>query len=360
MKIQILVDFDAFWASLSRDILAAEQEAFVETFSFEGDRIGKMLGGLLVDSHARDKRILVDSFSKVMLSDRFRYAPRNWFNSQLRLEARETEALHATLPLSGVKVKYGKPFGHTPRSFFTRNHKKLIVVDDRVVYIGGINFSEHNASWHDMMLRIDDGAIARFLRDDFLASWKGKSAGAIKQFERVALFALNGRANASAFADVLKLIDSAKSSIFIESPYITFPFYDRLRDASHRGVRVTIVTPGANNWSLFADYARWESARCGIDLRFFRKGMSHLKAMLIDDRYLVAGSSNFDFLSYRIYQEIVAIITAPEVIAEFKETILNIDLANSDQVEEQAARNRPGWSQLRRRLLNKGLTVLLD
>jgi len=76
-------------------------------------------------------------------------------------------------------------------------------------------------------------------------------------------------------------------------------------------VTVKIVTPEQNNWRGFANYARLESARSGIDLRLFQGGMSHLKAMLIDGEYLIAGSSNFDYLSYRIHQELLAIITNP-------------------------------------------------
>src|SRR6185369_1589699 len=112
----------------------------------------------------------------------------------------------------------------------------------------------------------------------------------------------DGRHNRRAFQRVLELIDRAQRRVFVESPYITFPFYERLRAAAFRGVEVRIVTPGQNNWRLFRNYARLESARSGIDLRLYRGGMSHLKSMLIDDDYLIAGSSNFDYLSYRLYQ----------------------------------------------------------
>src|SRR6185436_13238768 len=97
MRFQLLVDFDSFWASLSRDIHEASSYAFVQTFSFEGDRIGKMLAESLSASRAPDKRILVDSFSKVVLSDKFLYAPGNWRNAQLRHEADDTRRLHSTL-----------------------------------------------------------------------------------------------------------------------------------------------------------------------------------------------------------------------------------------------------------------------
>ena len=359
MNIAIAVDFDAFWQSLARDIRAAQQRVLVQTFSFEGDCVGIMLADALKHSPVSDKRILVDSFSRAVLSDKFRYAPGNWRNAELRAEAKRTALLQAELRAAGVEIKYGNPLGPTPRRLLTRNHKKLIVIDDRLAYIGGMNFSEHNASWHDMMLRLDDAEIAGFFRADFDAAWRGEKPQATKCFDGIEVSSLDGRSNKAAFARVLELLDQAQESIFVESPYVTFPFYDRLREARRRGVAVTIITPKENNWSHFADYARWESGRCGLDLRLLRSGMSHLKAMLIDDRYLVAGSSNFDFLSYRIYQEILAIITEPKVIADFREQVLEVDLRNSEAASEIAI-SASAWARMRVRLLNRGLSLLLE
>ena len=360
MNIQILVDFDAFWTSLARDIRAAENHVLVQTFSFEGDRVGCLLAEAMIESRAPDKRILADSFSRVVLSDKFLYAPANWFDKQLRREIKATRELHASLKRGGVHVKHGNPFGLSPRRCVTRNHKKLIVIDERVAYIGGINFSEHNAAWHDMMLRLEDAEVARFFCREFLACWNGNSIARSESFPGAELHTLDGRSNRTVFQKVLSLIAQAQSSIFIASPYISFPFYDHLKEASRRGVPVTILTPQTNNWRYFTDYARWESARCGIDLRLYKKGMSHLKAMLVDDQYLVVGSSNFDFLSYRIYEEIVAVITDAEVIESFRSQVMVEDLRNSERVEEQAAVRRSGWDELRLKLFNKGLTVLLE
>ena len=165
------------------------------------------------------------------------------------------------------------------------------------------------------MLRITDPQAVRFLRADFISTWANHNRVRHSQFDGLELFTLDGRNNRQAFQRVLDLIDTARHTIFVESPYITFPFYEPLREATRRGVEVKIVTPAKNNWNYFARYARVEAARSRIDLRLYRGGMSHLKAMLIDDQFLIAGSSNFDYLSYRLYQEILAVITEPEVIS---------------------------------------------
>ena len=264
----------------------------------------------------------------------------------------------AQLEAAGIKIKFTNPYGLSPRRLLSRNHKKLIVIDSTTAYIGGINFSEHNAAWHDLMLRITDPKAVRFLRTDFISTWANHNRVRHSQFDGLELFTLDGRNNRQAFQRVLDLIDTARHTIFVESPYITFPFYEPLREATRRGVEVKIVTPAKNNWNYFARYARVEAARSRIDLRLYRGGMSHLKAMLIDDQFLIAGSSNFDYLSYRLYQEIVAVITEPEVISEFRERVMLRDVADSFAVDCRATAVGKHWLSLQTRLLDAALTIL--
>jgi len=358
MNSELLVDFGEFWARLSEDIRSAETSVFVQTFAFEGDAIGRQLSVALLSSTAADKRVLADSFTRVVLSDRFRYSPANLFDDELRHEARETAAMMSELEADGVEIRFTNPYGLSPRRLLSRNHKKLIVLDNRVAYIGGINFSEHNAAWHDMMLRIEDETVAQFLRADFLATWDGLNQVEHRNFDGIEFFTADGRANRAAFQRVLDLIDGARQSVFVESPYITFPFYERLRAASRRGVTVRIVTPEQNNWRFFANYARLESARSGIDLRLFQGGMSHLKAMLIDGETLIAGSSNFDYLSYRIHQELLAVITNPEIVADFSRRVMAPDLANARSVECTASTLSKQWLSWKMKLLDAAMEVL--
>jgi len=358
MKADLLVNYNEFWTRLSEDLGAAQRSVFVQTFALEGDAVGKQLSVALLASAATDKRVLADSFTRVVLSDRFRYSPVNFFDQELRHEARETAAMMDELNDHGVEIRFTNPYGLSPRRLLSRNHKKLIVLDGRVAYIGGINFSEHNAAWHDMMLRLEDDAVAAFLRDDFLATWDGRNRVAHQRFEGMEIFTADGRANRAAFQRVLDLIDDAKRTIFVESPYITFPFYERLRAATRRGVTVKVVTPGQNYWRFFANYARLESARSEIDLRLFQGGMSHLKAMLIDGEYLIAGSSNFDYLSYRIHQELLAVITIPEVVADFSRRVMAPDLANARSVECTASALSKQWLSWKMKLLDVAMEVL--
>ncbi len=358
MPTELLVNFDEFWTRLNADIASARQSVLVQTFAFEGDAIGRKLSAALLSSAAPDQRVLADSFTRIVLSDRFKYSPANYFDKDLRDEAKQTAAMMSELKNAGVQIRFTNPYGATPRALLSRNHKKLIVIDASVAYIGGINFSEHNAAWHDMMLRVDDQDAVRFLAEDYESSWNGKDRLAKIRTRDLELFTLDGRQNRPAFQRVLDLIDDAQDSIFVESPYITFPFYEHLREATRRGVDVKIVTPQANNWSYFANYARLESARSGIDLRLYRNGMSHLKAMLIDGKYLVAGSSNFDYFSYRIYQEVVAIFTGAPLIADFRARVMLPDLANSVAIDCRASALSKQWLGVQMRMLDAALTIL--
>jgi len=357
MTTELLIDFDEFWSRLNEDIRLAQQSVFVQTFAFEGDQVGQKLSDALLSSPAQDKRILADSFTRIVLSDRFRYSPANIFAKKLRHEAKETERMIQKLKAAGVAIRFTNPYALSPRKLLSRNHKKLIIIDHATAYIGGINFSEHNAAWHDMMVRIDEGDAVEFMREDFLSTWKGRDQVADLEFNGVEVLMLDGRTNRGAFQRVLDLIDAAQDSIFVESPYITFPFYERLREASRRGAEVKIVTPEQNNWNCFANYARRESARSQIDLRLYQGRMSHLKAMLVDDKYLIAGSSNFDYLSYRLYQEIVGIFTDAQVIKEFRERVMLPDLANSMAVDCNASPVGKHWLRLQIKVLDAALTI---
>ena len=354
---ELLVDFKEFWTRLREDILSARESVLIQTFALEGDSVGRDLAAALQSSAAREKKILADSFTRVVLNDRFKYSPANLFDAELRNEARATEVMNDELRASGVQIQFTNPYGITPRSLLSRNHKKLIVIDDAAAYIGGINFSEHNAAWHDMMIRIDDRSAVAFLRNDFDVTWRGRDRLASESFAKIDLATLDGRGNRAAFGRVIDLIERAEESIFVESPYITFPFYERLREASQLGVDVKIVTPQANNWSYFANYARLESASSKINLRLYQ-GMTHLKAMLIDNRYLVAGSSNFDYLSYRLYQEIVAVFTDEDLIEDFRARVLLPDLANSRAVDCQASAFSQRWLDVQTKVFDAALTIL--
>ena len=330
MDMQILVDADGFWPVLQSDIRSAKERVYIQTLSFEGDSAGKRLAVEMKSCEARDKRIIADDFyTKHRINDLYLHNPKHWFNTDIRRERDATLEMMQDLESNGVRVRLSNPSGPFVLKGFARDHKKIIVIDKSIAYLGGINFSEHNFAWHDMMLRIEDPAVADFLANDFLATWAGKHLNSSNKFGPVEIYRFDGKINHKTFEPILDLIGNAKRSVYVASPYITYPFYERMRQARQNGAEVVLISPEENNWTVMKEYSLWDSARSGVEVRMYPGRMSHLKAMLIDDTYLVVGSSNFDFLSQQFLQEIVAVITDETVVAQFKEKILDKDLKES-------------------------------
>ncbi len=325
----ILVDGPAFWAALRQDIADAVDSVSIQTLTFEGDATGLSLADAMIACRAPRRRILVDSFNLYFQSDRFVYKPSNMrAASPVRAEAKATREMIERLRDHGVEVKYTNPVGMLMRRMLARDHKKIVLLDGCVAYLGGINFCDHNFASHDMMVRMDHREIAQALTRDFEATWRGERSAATVRCGDTEVLNLDGTNNERVCRKVLSAIDGARREIQVVSPYMTFPFTDALRHAVRRGVRVTVIVPAANNRGFLTAYMRAEAVRSGFDLRLY-DGMTHLKGMLIDDARLVFGSSNFDWLTYHLLGEVMAITTNTDLISQFRSRVLAPDLAMS-------------------------------
>jgi cardiolipin synthase A/B len=339
MSIQLKIDSTEFWASLKQDIAEAQDYVYVQTLSFEGDRAGKGLTEALLSSSATDKRITVDSFSKIIINDKFIKAPTHIFDRELHQEVADTAQMMEDLAQGQVLVKYTNPLGLFCHKILARNHKKLIVIDDRITYIGGINFSDHNFAWHDLMIRLEDQAIAQFAKTDFCNTWLGKDFPGIHKFDQADFYIFDGRNNLPIWKQLFKLLDKAKTQVIIQCPYFSFPFYEKIGSLTRKGVKVTYITPESNNRKILNGYNRWECQQHNIDLRLYQGRMTHLKSILIDDQYLLLGSANFDFVSYYFDAEIVAVFQDQDLIKEFKRRVVEVDLKNTIPHREKV----PDW-----------------
>jgi cardiolipin synthase len=294
---------------------AARERLFVQAMTFEGDTAGLAVGEAILESRAADRRVLVDAYTRHVVSDRFVWSPTALADPALRAEVRATRAMFSGLAKGGVRVRMTNPVGPFFGRYPARNHKKLIVAD-QVAYLGGVNFSDHNFAWSDVMLRLEGPAAAQFLADDFEATFGGVSRSARTRIGDLALYSMDGRANAEDFAQIFGSIDEARREITVVSPYLTFPFTGVLARARRRGVEVRVVVPWANNKPALSRYVLAEAARHDFEVRFL-PAMSHVKAILVDGEHLIAGSSNFDFVSVAAEEEFVAVISSPALVAEF-------------------------------------------
>lgn len=329
MNIELLVDSAEFADRLLGDLAGARDRAWVQTLSFEGDDAGLLLANAMLACPAADRRILIDDYTRYWLSDRFIYGLSALRDPVLQAEVKATRAMLRRLDAGGVGTRFVSPLGFLFRRLAVRDHKKIMLIDDDVAYIGGINFSDHNFEWHDMMLRFEDADIARFLHTDVLATWNGHASPAHGRFDGVELLSLDGVDNEPRLQSILRRIERAEHTIVVHNAYITFPFTDALRAASRRGVRVTVLTPSVNNRGFMREYMTWEGRRSGFEIRLYPDRMSHLKAIVIDDRTLITGSSNFDWLTYTYQPEIIATIERTDFLETFRERVLKPDIAVS-------------------------------
>lgn len=336
MNVEILLDAGEFCARLGEDLSAATDRAWLQTLSYEGDAAGRWLAAAMHACPAADRRLIIDSYTRFWLSDRFLWSPRSLADPALRAEWRATRSTIRALRDGGVGVRFTAPMGVALRRWPARDHKKIVLIDDHMAYIGGINFSDHNFAWHDLMLRFEDAPVAGFLRDDYLATWAGGGEAGRIGCDGIELLSLDGVTNERMLADVLQRIRDATRSIIVHNAYMTFPFCDALREAAGKGVQVTVITPAVNNRGFLKDYMMWESERSGFSLMLYPDRMSHLKAMLLDDECLITGSANFDWLTFGYQPELLAIITRPDVIAMFRDRVLDPDLARCSPVQERA------------------------
>lgn len=316
-RFDLLVGSAAFWARASADMAAARRRVLVQAMTFEGDAAGLAVARAIGASSAADRRVLVDDYTRHVINDRFIALSRD---PAIAAEAEATWTMLDGLQASGAGVRLTNPVGRNPLRYATRNHKKLLVIDD-ATWIGGINFSDHNFAWHDMMVRIEHPAVADWAAAEFGRDWSGQTATSGAALAGIDLLSLDGSANEAGFATLLNLFAGASRSIEVVSAYPTFPFVDALAQVAGRGVPVRLYTPRPNNKPVIRDYLMGVAKRSGLDIRLTPM-MTHAKAALIDGEALVVGSSNFDFVSHRANAEYVATIRDPGLIAAFEAELL--------------------------------------
>jgi cardiolipin synthase len=328
-QLELLVGAQAFWRRAAADFARASRRLLVQAMTFEGDSVGQMAAAAIAGSPARDRRVLVDAYSRVVVSDRWVASG----DAEIRREARATDAMFRGLTAGGVGVRVTNPLGPLMANYPARNHKKLIIADD-VAYVGGINFSDHNFAWRDFMVRLDGEEAAAFLAADFQATWEGAPRPAAIDLESLRIISLDGRTNHRLYAEIEQLLAGVRREVVVMSAYLTFPFTAPLAAAAARGVKVKLVTPWANNKPVVRDYLLSVAAKSGFDVHLLTD-MSHCKGILIDGARLVVGSCNFDFVGHEAEEELVAVIDSAALIEDFRRRIIDPALAEAMPVGER-------------------------
>ncbi|WP_174299526.1 phosphatidylserine/phosphatidylglycerophosphate/cardiolipin synthase family protein [Caulobacter sp. S45] len=324
---ELLIGAGEFWARASADIAAARRRVLVQAMTFEGDAVGLEVAAAIQASAAPLRRVAVDDYTRWVVNDRWVHTRRARRDEALQVEVRATSAMFARLEAAGVEVVWTAPVRRLWRDYPFRDHRKVIVADD-VAYIGGINFSDHNFAWPDLMVRIARGEVADRLAQDFPSAEQAAAGGWRADFDGLSLYRMDGRRNAGAFTTLASHLDAACEEIVVASPYLSFPFTDGLVRAHRRGVRVSVLTPQANNKPILRRYIAGLARREGFRL-VQTPEMSHVKAVLIDDATVILGSSNFDFVSLEAEAEIVGVFTDQALAGELQRRLVEPALAQA-------------------------------
>jgi cardiolipin synthase len=171
-RYQLLAGAEAFTHELDAALSGCRRSLYAQFMTYEGDGSGHAFSEMLAAKAAAgvDVRLLVDGYTDVVLSDAYPFLVHR--RRATSRERAHTYAVFDALRARGVGIKRTAPPGFLNRFFPYRDHKKMIVLDERIAFVGGINISDHNYAWHDFMVKIE-GPLVHDLARDFCSTWDG-------------------------------------------------------------------------------------------------------------------------------------------------------------------------------------------
>jgi cardiolipin synthase len=349
--VTLLVDGQATFDSILAGIDAARDTLLFQFFIVKDDDIGREVQRRLIARAEAGVRVwfLYDELGSHQLP-------------QAYLE----ELRAAGVAVSAFNTRKG-PGNRFQVNF--RNHRKVVVVDSKVAWVGGHNVGNEYLGrdpkfghWRDTHVRIEGpaalGAQLSFFEDwhwatDELLPLRWEPNGLTTEAPADVLILPTGPADELESASLMftHAINSARERIWITSPYFVPDqgVLHALQLAGLRGVDVRILIPDMPDHTLvyLAAFSYLEDAgRTGV--RFFRytDGFLHQKVMLIDDRVATVGTANFDNRSFRLNFEITAAVTGDQRFIGEVETMLEGDFDRAREVPSDELSSRPWWFRI--------------
>lgn len=326
-QVDLLIDGTATFDAIFRSIDEATESLWVQFFIIHDDRIGRTLSEKLLSAARRGVscRVLYDQVGSKGL-------PPSWSENL----DREGILIHAFVT--------NRQFGSNFQINF-RNHRKLVITDSRVAFLGGLNvgdeymgWSKKFGPWRDTHLRIEGPAVAGF-QLSFLEDWNYTTGEMLEL--RLPSPSLSHGGKATVFpvaagpaenwsicpAVYLSAIHCATRRLWIASPYFvpSSPLLYAICHAAIRGVDVRIILPRMADhllpWlSSFTYYPKLREA--GVKLWRYQPGFMHQKVMLADDDFTLLGSINFDYRSFMLNFELSAAVQDEKFAADVEAMFL--------------------------------------
>jgi cardiolipin synthase len=319
----------------------------MEYFIIKNDFIGRKLIETLVEK-AKDGveiRLLIDAMGGRQLS--------------------YSSACIKKLVAVGGRVAFFFPprFKYLNMKLNYRNHRKIVVIDGEVGYIGGFNIGKEYlglkkkfGAWRDMHLRIMGSSVqdinARFLMDWRFASQE-KIVLSEAYYSKVIQAGTTGIQIVSCGPDegkaqikrgYMKMITSARKNIYIQTPYFVpdSSILDSLKMAAQSGVAVKIMIPCMPD-HMFVYWATYsyvgELIKSGVRVFIYDKGFLHAKTIVVDGQVASIGSANFDMRSFKLNFEANAFIYDEAEAHKIEENFKN-DMADCHELTKEIYYNR--------------------
>jgi cardiolipin synthase len=251
-----------------------------------------------------------------------------------------------------------------------RNHRKIVVIDGKTAFTGGLNVEDKYINkkkgqlfWRDTHLRID-GPGVYYLQYLFLADWVFCSSKKfnveqlhfdqeIKQQEDTFLQIVGSGPDSvepSVLFSILQSIYLARKEILISTPYFIpgESLMDALRVAALSGLDVKIIVPGISdsvfvNLASKANYA--ELLKAGVEIYLYEKGFMHAKTLVADGKWSIIGSANMDYRSFELNFEVNTIIY-DEAFSKKLRNVFFEDLKHTKKINPDKWFKRPKYYQL--------------
>ncbi|WP_346429165.1 cardiolipin synthase [Planococcus halocryophilus] len=347
--IQIFNDGTKKFNALFEDIHKAKEHVHLQYFILNNDDLGRRLIGLLTEKAKQgvNIRFLYDDLGSKNL-------PKDFFDE-----------FHAS---GGIAVPFLPALMSSinPR-LNHRNHRKLVVVDGSVGYIGGFNVGDEYLGkkelgyWRDTHLRLE-GSIIYSLQNRFFIDWnqatekfplkfaesffpsKDENSGTAMQM--VASGPLNTHEDIK--NGYLKMIYHARKSIYLQTPYFIpdKSIMDALKTAALGGVDVQIMIPHQADHifvhSATLSFAR-ELLRDGVKVYSYKNGFLHAKTLVVDGQSYSVGSANMDIRSFKLNFEVNAFVYDEQSAREMEDLFFR-DKELSAELTEETFKNQ-SWME---------------
>ena len=306
-KVDFLTSGYEFFPALLRDIATAKNHIHIDIYIFEDDALGRLVSDALIERARQGVEV------RIIYDDVGCWSVQNDFFEQMR------EAGIEVAPF--MPVRFPK---FTSKANY-RNHRKLIVIDGHIGYIGGMNIAlryvkgsaKKKLPWRDTMARIEGRGVYSLQRT-FLIDWyfvdrtllsDRKYYSAPSDLPQPGEALLQTVTSGPSDPDLaimqgyMRIILAARQYVYIETPYFlpTQAILLALKTAAQSGVDVRLLVPlhsdaWLTEWAS-RSYLR-EVSEAGVQVLFYQAGFVHSKLMVSDDSVCTCGSTNIDFRSF--------------------------------------------------------------